>query len=173
MGRALAALVERTAPELVIASGDLTNRGRRDQHERAHAALASLGPPVLAVPGNHDVPYAFPARFTRPWAEFERLWGTVEPVHATAALHVVGLNSVRPFRHQGGALDSAQLSGRPTGWPRRRTAPTASWCSTTTCSARRGGRRGNGRSRTAAGCCGRSSRPAPTSSSRATSTRRR
>ncbi len=109
MGPALAALVERTAPELVIASGDLTNRGRRDQHERAHAALTALGPPVLAVPGNHDVPSAFPARFTRPWAEFERLWETVEPVHATAALHVVGLNSVRPFRHQGGALDSAQL----------------------------------------------------------------
>jgi 3',5'-cyclic AMP phosphodiesterase CpdA len=108
--RELAALVARTAPGLVIASGDLTNRGRRAEHERAHAALAALGPPVLAVPGNHDVPYTFPARFTRPWAEFERLWGTTEPVRATAELHVVGLNSVRPFRHQGGALSAAALA---------------------------------------------------------------
>jgi 3',5'-cyclic AMP phosphodiesterase CpdA len=107
--RALGALAERVAPELVVASGDLTHRGRRVQHERAHAFLTSLGPPVLAVPGNHDVPYTFPARFTSPWAEFERVWTTTEPVHATPALHVVGVNSVRPFRHQGGAVGAAQL----------------------------------------------------------------
>jgi 3',5'-cyclic AMP phosphodiesterase CpdA len=106
---ALAALVERVVPELVIASGDLTHRGRRAQHERVHALLAGLGAPVLAVPGNHDIPHSFPARFTRPWAEFERLWGAVEPTYASAALHVVGLNSARPYRHQGGALSAAQL----------------------------------------------------------------
>jgi 3',5'-cyclic AMP phosphodiesterase CpdA len=107
--RALAAFVGEAAPELVVASGDLTHRGRRAQHERAHALLTSLGPPVLAVPGNHDIPHTFPARFTRPWAEFERLWGTAEPVFAGPGLHVVGLNSVRPFRHQSGALADAQL----------------------------------------------------------------
>jgi 3',5'-cyclic AMP phosphodiesterase CpdA len=64
---------------------------------------------VLAVPGNHDLPYTFPARFTKPWAEFERVWETTEPTHSSAALHVVGLNSARPYRHQGGALDEAQL----------------------------------------------------------------
>jgi 3',5'-cyclic AMP phosphodiesterase CpdA len=61
------------------------------------------------VPGNHDVPYTFPARFTRPWAEFERQWQTTEPTHSSDAIHVVGLNSVRPYRHQGGALGSEQL----------------------------------------------------------------
>jgi 3',5'-cyclic AMP phosphodiesterase CpdA len=107
--RALTGLVGRVAPELIVASGDLTNRGRRAEHERAHRFLTSLGPPVLAVPGNHDLPYTFPARFTSPWAEFERLWQTAEPTHATPALHVVGLNSARPFRHQGGALHEAQV----------------------------------------------------------------
>ncbi len=109
LGPALAALVAELAPELVVASGDLTHRGRRDQHERAHAFLAALGPPVLAVPGNHDIPYTFPARFTSPWAEFERLWGTAEPVHSSPALHVVGLNSVRPWRHQSGGLSAEAL----------------------------------------------------------------
>jgi 3',5'-cyclic AMP phosphodiesterase CpdA len=108
--RALASLVERVSPALVVASGDLTHRGRRDQHERAHRLLDSLGPPVLAVPGNHDIPYTLPARLTRPWAEFEHLWGTTEPAHASGALHVVGLNSVRPLRHQGGALSTGQLA---------------------------------------------------------------
>jgi len=91
-----------------VASGDLAHRGRRDQLERAAALLRSLGPPVLAVPGNHDLPYT-PARFFRPWAEFERVWDTTEPTVALPGLHVVGLNSARPFRHQGGALTSAQL----------------------------------------------------------------
>ena len=109
LGPALAALVAELGPELVVASGDLTHRGRRDQHERAHAFLAELGPPVLAVPGNHDIPYTFPARFTRPWDEFERLWETAEPVHSSPAFHVVGLNSVRPWRHQSGGLGTAAL----------------------------------------------------------------
>ena len=105
---AVTALTQHVSPELIVASGDLTHRGRRAEHERAHAFLTSLGPPVLAVPGNHDQPYT-PARFVRPWTEFERLWGSTEPTHASANLHVVGLNSVRPFRHQGGAVENAQL----------------------------------------------------------------
>ena len=38
------------------------------------------------IPGNHDIPYTFPARFTRPWAEFERQWETVEPVYRSDEL---------------------------------------------------------------------------------------
>jgi 3',5'-cyclic AMP phosphodiesterase CpdA len=61
------------------------------------------------VPGNHDLPHAFPARFTAPWREFERQWDSVEPVYASATLHVVGLNSVRPWRHQSGGVRNGQL----------------------------------------------------------------
>ncbi len=106
---ALSTLVRRLDPELVVASGDLTHRGRRDQHARAARFLTSLGPPVLAVPGNHDLPYTFPARFTGPWVEFERQWQTTEPTYSSECLHVVGLNSARPYRHQSGALRAAQL----------------------------------------------------------------
>ena len=105
----LASLIERVTPELVIASGDLTNRGRRDQHERAARFLNRLGPPVLAIPGNHDIPYTFPARFTTPWAEFERQWRTTEPEYVSRDAHVVGLNSVRPWRHQSGGISEEQL----------------------------------------------------------------
>ena len=107
--RGLTALIERVGPELVIASGDLTNRGTRAQHERAAAFLRRLGPPVLAIPGNHDIPYTFPARFTSTWSEFERQWQTTEPEYAGAGAHVVGLNSVRPWRHQSGGITDAQL----------------------------------------------------------------
>src|SRR5204863_4531674 len=107
---AIAELVEQVDPALVLASGDLTHRGRRSEHEAAARFLRGLGPPLLVVPGNHDIPYGFPSRFTHTWREFERQWDTTEPLHATDGLHVVGLNSVRPWRHQSGALRDAQLA---------------------------------------------------------------
>lgn len=107
--QALAALIERIRPELIVASGDLTHRGRRDQHERAAGFLRRLGPPVIAIPGNHDIPYTFPQRFTSTWREFERQWETTQPVHAGEEVFVVGLNTVRAWRHQSGGLRTHQL----------------------------------------------------------------
>jgi 3',5'-cyclic AMP phosphodiesterase CpdA len=108
VGRALASLVERLTPQIVVASGDLTHRARRDQHERAAGLLRSFGLPVLAVPGNHDIPWAL-SRVTRPFAEFDRVWHSREPTYTSAELHVVGLNSVRWWRHQSGGLRESQL----------------------------------------------------------------
>ena len=105
----LRALIEQAAPELIVATGDITHRGRRAQHEHAATFLRGLGPPVLAVPGNHDIPLLPPTRFTRPFAEFERRWETTEPVYRSDSLVVVGLNSVRPWRHQSGGLRESQL----------------------------------------------------------------
>ena len=107
---ALQELAAQIQPDLVLATGDLTERGRSDELERAAAKLRSLGLPVLIVPGNHDIPYYnVPARYTRPFAEWERVFGPAEPVHETDELVVVGLNSVRPWRQQGGAVREAAL----------------------------------------------------------------
>jgi 3',5'-cyclic AMP phosphodiesterase CpdA len=105
---ALTRLVAQIKPQLVVASGDLSHRGRGEQLERAAGFLRGLGPPVLAVPGNHDLPYT-PARFVRPWAQFERVWETTEPTVSLPGLHVVGLNSARPFHHQSGGLGGGRL----------------------------------------------------------------
>jgi 3',5'-cyclic AMP phosphodiesterase CpdA len=105
----LVGLIERLDPELIVASGDLTHRGRPGQHDRAAELLRGLGPPVLAVPGNHDIPYTPVARFTRTFEQFERCWQTTEPLYRSDSLHVVGLNSVRPWRHQSGGIRTAQI----------------------------------------------------------------
>lgn len=110
----LAALVGEIEPELVIATGDLSHRGRAEQFAHAKELLDALDVPVLAVPGNHDIPYSFPARFTRPWAEFERAFGTVDPVYRSDSLVVCGLDSVCPWRHQGGRLSATRLAGAAT-----------------------------------------------------------
>jgi 3',5'-cyclic AMP phosphodiesterase CpdA len=107
---ALRALVEEVDPELVLATGDLSHRGRLPQLERARALLTGLGRPLLAVPGNHDIPYTLPARVTRPWRAFELVFGSTDPVYSSERLVVCGLNSVRPWRHQGGALSPERLA---------------------------------------------------------------
>ena len=106
---ALARLIADVKPELVIASGDLTHRGLRSQHDRAAEFLRGLDLPLLAVPGNHDIPYTFPKRFTSPWAEFERQWETTQPVYSSETVVVAGLNSVRPWRHQSGKVRPVQV----------------------------------------------------------------
>ena len=105
----LRALVARAEPELVIASGDLTHRNTAQAHERAARFLRSLGPPVLAIPGNHDIPRLPPARFTATFDEFLRHWPETEPIYRSERIVVCGLNSVRPWKQQGGAVREAQL----------------------------------------------------------------
>jgi 3',5'-cyclic AMP phosphodiesterase CpdA len=106
---ALYDLRQRLNPELLVVSGDLGHRGRRSELERARMLLHALDVPLLAVPGNHDIPYTVPARFTTTFAEWERVFGVTEPEYTSEELVVVGLNSVRPWRQQQGALEGSQL----------------------------------------------------------------
>jgi 3',5'-cyclic AMP phosphodiesterase CpdA len=106
---ALRELTARIEPEVLVATGDLANRGRAAQLEAAREILDSVGVPVLAVPGNHDLPYTL-ARFTRPFVEWERCIGPTEPSYVSNRIAVLGLNSARPWRQQGGALPGAQLA---------------------------------------------------------------
>jgi 3',5'-cyclic AMP phosphodiesterase CpdA len=106
---ALERIVAQFDPELIIASGDLSHRGTREQLETAAGLLRALGKPLLAIPGNHDIPHRFPARFTSTFAEFERVWETAEPVYRSPTVVAVGLNSVRAWRHQSGGIGDEQL----------------------------------------------------------------
>lgn len=99
----------RLGPELLVTTGDMTHRGRPEQIQRSAEILRSLELPLFAVPGNHDIPYTFPARFTRTFEQWERVYGDTQPVHSSDSFVVVGLNSVRPWRQQSGALSESQL----------------------------------------------------------------
>ena len=82
----------------MIASGDLTHRGRADEHDAAAAFLRSgSARRCSSSRGTTTSRCSRPRRFTQPWREFERNWETTQPVFASPALHVVGLNSVRPL----------------------------------------------------------------------------
>jgi len=93
-------------------SGDLTQRARRRQFQRARAFLDRLPPPLLVVPGNHDVPlYNLAARFLDPYGGYRRhIARDLEPVYQDEETIAVGLNSARavPF-HGGGRLNETQV----------------------------------------------------------------
>lgn len=119
---AVRALVAADPPELVIASGDLSHRNRAAQHADAAAFLRSLGRPLVVVPGNHDLPALPPARVTAPFARFLAEWPETEPTYRSEGAVVCGLNSVRPWKYQRGAISRAQvararkqLAGAPSG----------------------------------------------------------
>ena len=103
-------LVERERPEVVVASGDLSHRNRADQHELAAAFLRSLGAPIVALSGNHDLPQLPLQRLTSPRARFEAVWGSSEAEYRSDGLVVCGLNSVRPWKYQRGALGDDDLT---------------------------------------------------------------
>jgi 3',5'-cyclic AMP phosphodiesterase CpdA len=105
----LRALVAESDPELVVVSGDLTHRNTREQHVRAAALLRSLQRPVLVIPGNHDIPRWPPWRFSATFDEFHRIWRETEPVYRSERVVACGLNSVRPWKQQGGALRREQI----------------------------------------------------------------
>lgn len=95
---ALRTAVLQAEPEVMIVSGDLTQRGRAREFVEARAFLDSIPLPQLVVPGNHDVPrwWVVWERFRRPWRHFRRLvQEDLEPVWSQPGLFVMGTNSAR------------------------------------------------------------------------------
>ena len=50
-------------PDLVILTGDITDRGATEEYEHVRALLEPLEPPLIALPGNHDTREGFRAAF--------------------------------------------------------------------------------------------------------------
>lgn len=110
---ALLADLAHQRPDLIIISGDLTQRARTSQFAEARAFLDRLPAPALMVPGNHDLaPLYNPlSRLFRPRAKFkhhlsghadQQLWQDDQVV-------VVGLDSTRHLRWKSGKLRSSHL----------------------------------------------------------------
>lgn len=108
---ALVALAIQQRPDVVVLSGDITQRARQSQFRAAKAFVDRLGAPLLAVPGNHDIAlFDVWARLTRPYAGYARVFGAdLEPVYASPDLLVIGVNTTRAWRHKNGEVSTAQI----------------------------------------------------------------
>ena len=105
--------VDLQSPDLVVLSGDFTQRARATEFSEARRFLDRISQPKLVVPGNHDVPlYNVFARFMRPFAKYDRY---VLPTGAPGGffideeLAVLGLNTARSFTHKNGRISIEQI----------------------------------------------------------------
>ncbi|WP_134679563.1 metallophosphoesterase family protein [Paracoccus ravus] len=104
-------LVNGAEANLVVVTGDLTHRGRSSQFARARAFLRRIEAPLIAVPGNHDIPlYRLTDRMMQPYLRYRRsIADELEPIGHVGAVRVQGLNSVDPMSWQRGILTPAQM----------------------------------------------------------------
>lgn len=112
---ALLELARAQQPNLIVLSGDITQRARHTQFVAAahfRDEIARSAQAMLIVPGNHDIPlFNVAARVLRPYANYERSFGSeLEPSFASTELLVIGLNTTRWWRHKHGELSLEQIA---------------------------------------------------------------
>jgi 3',5'-cyclic AMP phosphodiesterase CpdA len=98
-------------PDLVVVSGDLTQRARTKQFREARAFLERLPRPQLIVPGNHDVPlYNVFDRFVHPLSKFRKhITHDLTPDFLDGEIAVVGINTTRSLTIKGGRVNAEQV----------------------------------------------------------------
>ena len=108
----LEALAHDLRPDLLVVSGDVTQRARRAQFAAARAFVDRLDvADVVVVPGNHDVPlFNVAARAFWPYRGYRRVFSAE---HASRVdrpnLRLVALDTTRRWRHVDGELSGAQV----------------------------------------------------------------
>lgn len=99
-------------PDVTLISGDLTQRAREWQFEEAANLIAQLPQPVLAVPGNHDIPLDLPiSRFLRSFSAYKAdISRDLEPLLDLPGVRVVSMNTAWPFAWEHGRVRSRSLA---------------------------------------------------------------
>lgn len=113
VGEALVGAAHALDPDVIVASGDFTQRARREQFAEASRFLDRLPDvPCVRVPGNHDVPlYRVLERFRDPYRLYrEYIAEDLDTVFRVDGATIVALNSTSPRRTiTNGRIDPWQL----------------------------------------------------------------
>ena len=97
-------------PEVVVVSGDLTQRAKFREFLACKQFLESLKTPYFVVPGNHDIPlYHLWKRAFRPFGLYQLFFGSLENTLATQHFYLIGMNSIRRRYHTRGSISLEQI----------------------------------------------------------------
>jgi 3',5'-cyclic AMP phosphodiesterase CpdA len=110
--RSLVRAVAELAPDLVVVSGDLTQRARVKEFRAAADFLGALSAPLLVVPGNHDVPlYNLVRRWLSPLDRFRRyITSDLTPFYEDSEIAVLGVNTARALTFKDGRINQGQIA---------------------------------------------------------------
>jgi 3',5'-cyclic AMP phosphodiesterase CpdA len=105
-------LVQRIAPDVVVVSGDLTQRAKSEQFEQARAWLDTLPGPQIIVPGNHDISlYNVFRRFLQPLTRYKRyITDDLDPIYVDDEIAVLGVNTARSLTFKDGRVNQEQIA---------------------------------------------------------------
>ncbi|KCZ98829.1 Ser/Thr protein phosphatase family protein [Hyphomonas polymorpha PS728] len=92
-------LVRELDVNAIVVSGDLTQRGKREEFEAAQEWLSGFRAPILCVPGNHDTPLLnLPARASDAFGRYDRYFsGRAGPLEIDG-VSIRGLNTSRGWQ---------------------------------------------------------------------------
>jgi 3',5'-cyclic AMP phosphodiesterase CpdA len=109
--QALIATVAEARPDIVVVSGDLTQRAKEREFQEARKFLEALPSPQIVVPGNHDVPlYNVLARALRPLRNYQRyISEDLEPFYSDDEIAIAGVNTARSFTFKSGRINREQV----------------------------------------------------------------
>jgi 3',5'-cyclic AMP phosphodiesterase CpdA len=108
----LMARVAAIRPDVVVVSGDLTQRAKAKEFEAARTFLDRLPTPRIVVPGNHDVPlYRVWERFLSPLGKYRRfVTDDLAPLFVDDEIAVLGVNTARSLTFKHGRINEAQIT---------------------------------------------------------------
>ncbi len=103
--------VNEIRPDVVVVSGDLTQRARSEEFRQARQFLDRLPKPQIVVPGNHDVPlYNIFDRFFRRLTKFKKyITHDLTPTYIDEELAIVGVNTARSLTIKSGRINREQV----------------------------------------------------------------
>ena len=109
---ALIDTIREAKPDVVVVSGDLTQRARRREFRAARDFLSMLAFSQVIVPGNHDVPlYNVYMRAFHPLSRFRRFFGEeVAPFLADDEIAIIGVNTARSLTFKDGRINREQVA---------------------------------------------------------------
>ena len=109
---AIVQLARKLNPQVLLLTGDITQRATRKQFSAARAFVERLNvPTVLAIPGNHDIPlFNLVARALTPYGHYISSFGSnLEPEYEDNDVLVIALNTTRWYRHKDGEISAEQI----------------------------------------------------------------
>ncbi len=103
--------LKKMSPDVVVISGDLTQRAKSKEFKSAEKLIEKINLPLIVVPGNHDIPlFNVFKRFFTPFTNYEKYITTdYYPFYQDSEIAILGINTSRSYYFKEGKISLRQI----------------------------------------------------------------